>query len=89
MPLPPETQAETLLRFLRGNPSTTQQCRDAMHNSHHRLASIKTEELLYELRDEGVIAHANGAWYVPNSTRLVKPKRHQSAHPKQLKLFED
>lgn len=83
-----ETQAESLLRCLRRAPANTQAVRAWMDDT-HRLTSHQTEELLYELRDEGVIAFANEHWYVRSEGRLKQPTRtRKSSHPKQLKLFE-
>jgi hypothetical protein len=56
-----ETQAEAVLRCLRRRPSDTAAVR-AFMDDEHRLTSHQTEELLYELRDEGVIAYANEHW---------------------------
>lgn len=84
-----ETQAEALLRCLRLKPANTQAVRTFMDDT-HRLTPHQTEELLYELRDEGVIAYANEHWYVRKDGRLKQPTRQgRKPHPKQLKMFDE
>lgn len=50
---------------------------------------METEELLEELRNEGEIAFANGAWYVLDAASQVRAKPKPKTHPKQLPLFPD
>lgn len=76
---------DVLLRYIRKLPRSTQQCRVQFRE----LSSLDTESLLEELRDEGEIAFANGAWYVPDARRPVSPRVSKPAHPKQLPLFAD
>jgi hypothetical protein len=77
-----KSSPEDLLKILR-QPKSTQQCRDLMPCS-----SVDTEDLLLLLRDQGVIAYANGAWYVIDSSRLLRAPRPKKEDPRQEKLFK-
>jgi hypothetical protein len=74
---------ESLLKFVRKAPRSTQACRKAMLES-----PADVEEALTRLRDSGAIAFANGQWYVPGSIRRQRAKPPKKAHPRQGKLFE-
>lgn len=80
---PPLTLAEQILEQLK-QPKTSQQLRDAMP-----CKGVETEEVLYELRDEGCIAYANGAWYKLGTGRLLRKRAVKKPHPRQLGLFGD
>ncbi len=79
-----------LLRFIRRTPRSTQACRSELDRiSGGKVSSMETEELLEELRREGEIAFANGAWYVLDAVSQVRAKPKPRTHPKQLPLFPD
>ncbi len=79
-----------LLRFIRRSPRSTQACRSELDRvSGGKVSSMETEELLEELRNEGEIAFANGAWYVLDASSQPRAKAPPAPHPKQLPLFPD
>lgn len=79
-----------LLRFIRRSPRSTQARRTELGRlSEGKVSSMETEALLAELRDEGEIAFANGAWYVLTSEARPRAQPVPAAHPKQLPLFPD
>ena len=87
MPIAPEPSRDVLLRFIRSSPRSTQACRDHMHLAKN-FASLTTEELLTELRDEGDIAFANGCWYVVDATARPRAKPRKKPHPRQTDMFD-
>jgi hypothetical protein len=56
---------------------------------HMLVGGALVEQWLYELRDDELIAYANGEWYARVvGGRLAKRPRAKKLHPKQLKMFE-
>ncbi len=63
-------------------PKSSQQLRDQMSCS-----GAETDSLLFELRDEGSIAYANGQWYKIRGGRLPRKQRPPKSDPRQGDLF--
>jgi hypothetical protein len=80
------TKDETLVRFIRMQPQSTQACRDHM-NLGHKMTSHETELMLVELRNEGTIAFANGKWYVLEATRVVRKRPKKKPDERQTDFF--
>lgn len=72
-----------LLTLLK-QPKSSQQLRDAMNCS-----PVVTDEALYELRDDGQIAFANGEWYKIRGGRFSRAKRPKKQDQRQGNLFDE